>query len=177
MMTARTMSPRLVNTAPHGTGPGSAGGGGEFARMAASSAAFTPECSAGSFRNQNQNPAAQAAPTIAYTRNTVRHPETSIRYAVAAGATTAPTWANASITPCTRPRSPTGYQREMARAAFGNAPASAAPNRNRTSTSESSPVAAPVSAVNADHASTMTDSTDRGPSRSPYRPTGTAKRP
>ena len=43
--------------------------------------------------------------------------------------------APAKNTPCTRPRSDTGIQREKFRAAFGHAPASPAPNRKRTSSS------------------------------------------
>ena len=81
------------------------------------------------------------------------------------------------MTPCTRPRSLGGNHRAITFAAFGNAPASAAPNRNRTSSSVRSPVAAPVRAVNVDHASTIDESTDRGPLLSLQRPTGTANSP
>ena len=56
-------------------------------------------------------------------------------------------------------------------------PASPAPNRNRTATSDRKPVQAAVSAVNADHTHTIQVSTRRVPHRSPSRPTGTPRSP
>jgi hypothetical protein len=65
----------------------------------------------------------------------------------------------------------------MTRAAFGNAPASPAPNRKRIITNDVKPHAAPVSAVNTDHQMTMRASTDREPCRSPSRPVGISNNP
>src|SRR6516162_2613305 len=68
-----------------------------------------------------------------------------------AGETAPPTSAMVVMSPCAGPRPCGGNQRASIRAVFGNAPASPAPNRNRISTSDQSPVAAPVRAVNTDH--------------------------
>ena len=72
------------------------------------------------------------------------------------------------------PRSRAGNHCEKLRTAFGKAPASPAPNRNRMATSDRSPCAAPVSIVNADHHNTMRVSTRRGPITSPSHPDGTS---
>jgi len=71
-----------------------------------------------------------------------------------------------------RPCSDGGNQRETARAMFGKAPASPAPNRNRISSNDRKPAAAPVSAVNADHQSTIRVSAILAPKRSPSHPLG-----
>jgi len=77
-----------------------------------------------------------------------------------------------NITPFARPRSRTGNHFENARAMFGNAPASPAPNRNLMATSDVMPCAAPVSIVKPDHHSTMRVRTRRGPLTSPSQPDG-----
>ena len=56
--------------------------------------------------------------------------------------------------------------------ALGNAPASPAPNRNRTTSSGTKPLTVPVRMVNADHHPTMRVSISRGPRRSPIVPVG-----
>lgn len=59
--------------------------------------------------------------------------------------------------------------------AFGNAPASPAPNANRTASSGRKPLTAPVNAVNIDHHATTRASTRRAPMRSPITPVGISK--
>src|SRR5271154_6467726 len=71
-----------------------------------------------------------------------------------------------------RARSDAGNQRETADVQFGNAPASPAPNRNRTASRIRKLVTAPVSAVKADHQRTMRVRILRGPTRSPSIPLG-----
>jgi hypothetical protein len=78
-------------------------------------------------------------------------------------------------TPLAMPRSRAGNHCEKLRTALGNAPASPAPNRKRTASSERLPCTVPVSIVNADHHSTMRVSTRRGPMTSPSQPEGTSK--
>src|SRR5690349_21645311 len=74
MTSASTITPRFVTTAPHGTGPGSAGAEGALDWISSSSAALTPECAAGSSRNHTQKPTAQAKPNAANTKNAARQP-------------------------------------------------------------------------------------------------------
>src|SRR5262245_16757060 len=71
-----------------------------------------------------------------------------------------------------RPCSRCGNQRETARAVFGKAPASPAPKRNRMTSSDLKPEAAPVKAVNADHHNTIRVKANRAPNRSPSQPLG-----
>ena len=61
------------------------------------------------------------------------------------------------------------------RATLGQAPASPAPNRNRTTTSEPKLKAAAVAMVNADHQTTMRASTRRVPKRSAHQAVGISK--
>src|SRR5262245_9711717 len=95
--------------------------------------------------------------------------------------------------PCAGPRSETGNQRANTRAELGSAPASPAPNRKRTHRNRRKPLlapasavnggqpsingTAPVSAVNADHHSTIRTNTPREPYLSPQRPVGTSNNP
>src|SRR5688572_21529150 len=169
--------PGLVKTARHGTGSRGGSPAVAPARIVASSAAFTAGWSAGSSRNQNQNPTAHTTPMAPNATNVHRHPTASIRYAADAGAATAPSWAAVRSSPCTRPRSAAGTHRDRMRATFGYAPASPAPNRKRMTISDTSPVPAPVRAVNTDHQTATRVSTDRAPARSPHRPVGTSNSP
>jgi hypothetical protein len=77
--------------------------------------------------------------------------------------------------PCAVPRSCLGNQREKVRAAFGSAPASPAPKRNRIATIDAKLNAKPVSMVNADHQQTIRVRTRRVPTRSPHHPVGISK--
>ena len=77
--------------------------------------------------------------------------------------------------PCTVPRSRRGIQLENARAAIGQAPASPAPKRKRTSSIEGRLKAAAVAAVNADHHSTIRVRTDFVPSFSAHFAVGISK--
>jgi len=61
----------------------------------------------------------------------------------------------------------------MARVAPGNAPPSPIPNRKRTITNETAPVAAAVAAVMTDQYATIIAKTRRGPKRSFSKPPGT----
>ena len=145
--------------------------------MWASSAGLTAGCVAGSSRNHHQKPAAHAAPTPPKIANVQRQPMPWIRTAARNGAMAPPIEDAASSSPCARPRSSSGNQRDSTRATFGKAPASPAPKRNRTATSVQRPVHAPVSAVKADHQSEIRVSTRRPPIRSPHRPVGTSNSP
>src|ERR1017187_8801993 len=64
----------------------------------------------------------------------------------------------------------------MLRETVGVAPDSAAPNRKRAVSREARFQAVAVAAVKADHSSTITVRTRRGPKRSPSHPEGTWKR-
>jgi hypothetical protein len=81
-----------------------------------------------------------------------------------------------SISPKTRPFPAAGNQRVITRAAPGNIPASAAPKSARTASSDTNPVAAPVTAVMSDQLATIRASTTRGPNRSASQPPGTSNR-
>ena len=107
--------------------------------------------------------------------NVQRQPHWRIITSVSGTAIMPPIREPRNITPFAVPRSCAGNQRENARAMFGNAPASPAPNRNRTARSVPNPRTAPVSIVNADHHSTMRVRTRRGPYTSPNHPDGTSK--
>ncbi len=90
--------------------------------------------------------------------------------------TAAPPSSIAVVTiPCARPRDESGNHARRIRAELGNAPASPAPNRNRMTTSDANPQAAPVSAVKNDHQSTIRVRMRREPYRSPHRPAGISK--
>jgi hypothetical protein len=88
----------------------------------------------------------------------------------------APSRLTVVIVPRILPRSSSGNQRVITRAVFGKAPASPAPNRNRTITSDHSPSAMPVKAVNADHQMTIRAMMRREPKRSARWPVGTSNR-
>jgi len=59
----------------------------------------------------------------------------------------------------------------------GDEPASPMPNMKRMASSDNSPPAIPVNAVNSDHHSTMAASILRWPKRSPSHPIGICIRP
>ncbi len=83
-----------------------------------------------------------------------------------------PIWLAIRVTPDIVARCPGGNHRDTTIDAFGNAPASPAPNRNRMRSSGRKPVTVPVRMVKTDHHPTMRVSTRRGPSRSPMVPVG-----
>ena len=81
---------------------------------------------------------------------------------------------NAVITarPKALPRQSDGSQRENTRDKPGKTPASPAPNRNRTTSSDTKPPVNPVIAVSSDHHTTTRVSIRRGPNRSASQPAG-----
>ena len=93
------------------------------------------------------------------------------------GATTPPSCAAASMIPCTLPLSVPGNQREITRAALGNAPASPTPNKKRMAISEPSPEQTPVNAVKSDHHRTTRVRILRDPYLSPILPVGISNNP
>src|SRR5688572_6986740 len=138
-----------------------------------SSLAETPACSSGRSRYQKNQKADQATPMIPKRTNGMRQPQTTIIAAttpcVRAPASRDPEW----VTPWANPRSEVASQREKARVALGNAPASPAPNRKRMTMNEAAFQAETVQIVNADHHNTIPDSMRRGPMRSTSQPLGT----
>src|SRR5262245_33908384 len=169
--------------------------------MSSRSASFTEACSPGSSRNHQKNRTAQTSPSPQNTKNDARQPSCSISQPAITDEHAAPSCIAVSTIPCTTPRSDIGNQRATTRALFGKAPASPAPNRNRTisnsrklsKTSGSDPASQgmetlhpllhenlstqPVSTVKIDHQVTIRVNTPREPYRSPQRPVGTSNRP
>src|SRR5262249_55954203 len=102
-----------------------------------------------------------------------------MKKAARSGAPAPPICADVLINACAGPRFPGGSQQEITRAALGKAPASPAPNKNRTNSNRAKPLTTlgqnsqenfhtqPVSAVNTDHQRTMRINTRRDPNRSP----------
>src|SRR5262249_53071777 len=80
------------------------------------------------------------------------------------------------VTPCAKPLSEAGSQREKARVAAGKAPASPTPNQNRIAMSDVAFHAAALNIVKADHQRTIPVSIRRGPMRSASHPAGTCSR-
>src|SRR5262245_3638884 len=116
-------------------------------RMNFSSSAFTAGCSSGLSRNHQYQNAAHRTPMAPNSTNGHRHPCLSTRWNTSGVEIAAPTALPTNAALNARPWCDEGNQRDMLLAMLGKAPASPAPNRNRTSSSDANPVAAPVSAV------------------------------
>src|SRR5262245_54502838 len=110
-------------------------------------------------------------------RNTLRQPQSPISAAVATGVRLPASRDPECVMPCAKPRSDEGSQREKARVALGNPPASPTPNRKRIAIMDAPFQAAAVKAVKADHQSTIPVSVRLGPTRSTSQPAGTWKSP
>src|SRR5215468_7961006 len=142
------------------------------ARINFNSASLTAGCSSGRSRNHRRHHTHHNAPAAPH--STKAHRQLCIcnsvktNGAVIADPTDRPTNETLIARPCSR----SGNQRETARAMFGKAPASPAPKRNRMTSSDLKPEAAPVKAVNADHHNTTRVKANRAPNRSPSHPLG-----
>src|SRR5215216_2105118 len=88
------------------------------------------------------------------------------------GVIAAPNRDPACVIPCAYPRSAGSIHRESDRVAFGNAPASPAPNRNRNVDMEAKFQESAVAEVKILHQVTIQASARRGPKRSPSHPPG-----
>src|SRR5262249_56396984 len=129
-------------------------------------------CSSGRSRNQRRHATHHNAPMIPHSTKTHRQ-LCSCRSVITIGEVIAePVAKPTNETLIARPCSRCGNQRETARAMFGKAPASPAPKRNRMTSSDLKPEAAPVKAVNADHHNTTRVKSNRAPNRSPSHPLG-----
>ena len=135
--------------------------------MITSSSTLTSECSAGSSRNQRNQAAAQTKPIAPNTTKTIRQGKNCRSTDIRRGVTPPPRWAPAKKMPWAVPRSVTGIQREKHWATLGKAPASPAPNRNRTPSKDAKLNAAAVAIVKLDHQITIRVNNRRGPMRSP----------
>ena len=93
------------------------------------------------------------------------------------GANAAPMRLAIQINDCARPVSDLGNQREITMVAFGYAPASPIPNRNRMINNMVKVLEKPVNMVNTDQERTILKSMDLGPFRSPHNPTGISNKP
>ncbi len=100
------------------------------------SASSTSGCSAGSSRNQRNQAQAQTKPTMPKIAKIQRQLISVSIGPTSIGVSPPPRCAPAKKIPCAVPRSVTGNQREMTFDAFGNAPASPMPKRNRIASSE-----------------------------------------
>ena len=159
------------------------------ARISSRSVSFTCGSSSGRSRNQMKKKAAQTAPPMPRIQNArCQPPPRSIRPPMTAGAKAPPHRLDNQMKLWAVARSRNGNQRPNARAMFGLAPASPAPNRNRIIKSaishcsgprrdEKMPaihLTAPVAAVKSDQQRTMRKMTLRAPHLSPSQPTGTS---
>src|ERR1039458_8429121 len=164
---------RVRRTAPQGSGTCTRAAP---ASISATSAALTPPFCVGLSRNQPYQTMAQTMPNPPKHKNDCRQP-----YRIWIGTTTigvnpAPKRPAIQIMLWARARSATGNHRATTAELLGYAPASPAPNRNRTISSERKLLTKPVIVVNADHQITILLSVFLGPKRSPIAPLGISKR-
>src|SRR6184192_2470761 len=104
--------------------------------MNLSSTAFTEGCFEGSSRNHRHQKTAQNTPRLPKIQKLARHPAAVIRAIASGGAKAPPSRVPMKMIPCARPRSAVGNHCEKLRDAFGKAPASPAPNKNRKASNE-----------------------------------------
>ena len=137
-----------------------------------SSSAEMEAWSRGSSRYQRNQEAAQTNPKTESSGKVARHPIRAAMAATRIGVSPPPRCAPMKKMPCAVPRSRSGNQRDKARATVGHAPASPAPNKARSASSERKSHAAPVNPVKTDHQITIRVSTRRLPMRSAHQPVG-----
>ena len=112
------------------------------------------------------------SPSSAKPAKARRQPNHVMHTSVRGGVSAPPHRVHAHINDCAVTRSRAGSHALSMRVRLGKHPASPAPNANRIVTSDIAFHATPVSAVNADHASTICVSARRTPTRSPSSPMG-----
>ena len=102
--------------------------------------------------------------------NDPRHATIAISQATIGGVTAFPSRANACVSPCAKPRRPTGVQLCIARVATGNVAPSPMPTSRRQKNSDMRPPAKPVRIVALAQIRPHRNSVRRGPKRSPIHP-------
>src|SRR4051794_26311009 len=115
-------------------------------------------------------------PMDAFTLNVVRQPYQRAMGIIISGAIAEPICDPMPTQVNERPISLTGNHRETTIMQLGYVPDSPTPNKNRINSSDKSPFAKPVNAVNKDHHNTIRINRALGPIRSPQTPEGISKR-